>query len=63
MKLFVSIKKVLQPARRGGKRSGRGRRATLETQHSFSTIDARSAMLETPVTIHDQCFRSDANCE
>ena len=37
--------KVLQPAKIGGKRSGRGRRVTLETQHSFSKIDARSAML------------------
>ena len=37
--------KVLQPEKIGGKRSGRGRRVTLEAQHSFSKIDARSAML------------------
>ena len=37
--------KLLQPEKIGGKRSGRGRRVTLETQHSFSKIDARSAML------------------
>ena len=37
--------KVLQPAEIGGKRSGREIRVTLEAQHSFSKIDARSAML------------------
>ena len=38
------IWKVLQPAKRGGKRSGRGR-TKLKTQHSFSRINAQSAML------------------
>ena len=29
--------KLLQPEKIGGERSGRGRRVTLEAQHSFST--------------------------
>lgn len=41
MKLFLLIWKVIQPAKRGGKRSDRGRRATLETKLSFSTINAQ----------------------
>lgn len=41
----VSIWKVLQAAKRRGKRSGRGRSATLETQQTFLTNDSRSAML------------------
>ena len=36
MLLFVSIQKVLQPAKKGGKRSGRGRRAILETTQFFN---------------------------
>ena len=36
---------MLQPAKRGGKRSGRGRRATLETKLSFSTINAQRVIL------------------
>ena len=36
---------MLQPTKRGGKRSGRGRRATLETKLSFSTINAQRVIL------------------
>lgn len=96
MQLCASIWKVLQAAKGGGKRSGRGRSATLETQHTFLTIDSRSTMLHemmafrryfsrtsayssfdknrlwplnlfslvgTSITISEQYFRSNANCE
>ena len=42
MRLFCLL--ALMPAKRGGKRSGRGR-TTLKTQHNFSRINTRSAML------------------
>ena len=96
MQLYVSIWKALQAVKRRGKRSGRERSSTLKTQHTFLTIDSRSAMLHemmdfrwyfsrtsayssfdknrlwplnlfspvgTSITISEQYFRSNANCE